>query len=577
MLFLLLILGLAGLGHGRTLDKPGLELTIVHVNDIHAHFEEMNEYGARCNAEESKADKCYGGQARLLTKAKELMALDPDKTLFLNAGDYYTGSVMFSKFGYPAIVDFSNMMGYHAMSIGNHDFDKEISGLVPFIQGANYSMLAANLNHSNVPDLDGCKNSKVFLVDGYKVGVIGYITTTTPDISAVDLTSVDFTPEIPAVQKEAKMLKETQDVDIIIALGHSGYDTDMALARSVPEIDVVVGGHSHTFLWTGDNPPAQEIPKGPYPTYITQESGKVVPVVQAFCYSKYIGYFKLKFDSQGELLTPVDGKGVTDAQPYLINRQISPDQAVLDKIAKYRKNMTEYDEEVGDTEVLLRLEGLREGNLGNLVTEGMLEAFDPPADIALTNNGGLRASIAPGKVIYEDVINVLPFENTINKGKILGSDLRKILEEKYSRLCANQTCFAPTFFQMAGLRVKVLVQDGNEMHRITEMNVRCQKETWCEFDDGKYYWIALPSFLANGGAVSAGKMGAIRDTKFNDVLKDVEVGPVDADVMKNHIRKHSPIRTECDGRIDIEYQKTSGSSSLQSFLIIPLATMLFRL
>lgn len=91
--------------------------------------------------------------------------------------------------------------------------------------------------------------------------------------------------------EEAADLKR-KGVNIIFALGHSGFETDKEIARLCPNIDVVIGGHSNTFLFSGPQPNV-EIIDGPYPVEITQASGKKVPVVQAYAYTKYLGYLKL--------------------------------------------------------------------------------------------------------------------------------------------------------------------------------------------------------------------------------------------------------------------------------------------
>merc|ERR1711892_250773 len=150
--------------------------------------------------------------------------------------------------------------------------------------------------------------STVVTVNGVKVGIVGYVTTSTvynfPD------REVEFTEEIQAVSKEARRLKEEQGVEVIIALGHSGYEIDIQLAQNIPELDLVVGGHSHTFLYTKKDPneeyPSIEVPSGDYPTYVTNlNSSKVIPVVQAFCYTKYLGHINLNFGPDGDLLDPV--------------------------------------------------------------------------------------------------------------------------------------------------------------------------------------------------------------------------------------------------------------------------------
>ena len=138
---------------------------------------------------------------------------------------------------------------------------------------------------------------------------------------------LEFSNEIVSIDREAKKLKK-EGVNIIIALGHSGIYIDKEIAMHVPEVkdlltyrfmwlkgmcaaknnhnsfskvDVVVGGHTNTFLYTGDAPSNEE-PVGPYPILVEQNSGKKVPVVQAYAYTKYLGHLKLTFDNNGDLI-----------------------------------------------------------------------------------------------------------------------------------------------------------------------------------------------------------------------------------------------------------------------------------
>ena len=111
---------------------------------------------------------------------------------------------------------------------------------------------------------------------------------------------VKFVDEIPALTKEANALYK-KGVKIIIAVGHSGFDKDREIAQKVPHLDLVVGGHSNTFLYTGEPLPSIERPEGNYPFLVEQKNGREVPVVQAFCHTKYLGYLKLSFDENGEL------------------------------------------------------------------------------------------------------------------------------------------------------------------------------------------------------------------------------------------------------------------------------------
>lgn len=192
-------------------------------------------------------------------------------------------------------------------SLGNHEFDDGVDGLVPFIQNASFPIVTSNLDLSKEPKLAATNllNSTVLTVGGTKIGVIGYLTTDTKIISRTE--EVIFLDEVESVRREAERLKK-QGVNILIALGHSGFTVDKKIAREVEDIDLVVGGHTNTFLYNGKQPDA-EVPEGLYPTEVTQKNGRKVYVVQAYAYTKYLGNFTVKFNSAGEV-TEIKGNPV---------------------------------------------------------------------------------------------------------------------------------------------------------------------------------------------------------------------------------------------------------------------------
>lgn len=150
----------------------------------------------------------------------------------------------------------------------------------------------------------------------------------TPTTKEISLTQeVDLTDEVEAVTQESEKLNE-QGVKIIIALGHSGFQMDKQIARSVPLVDLVVGGHTNTFLWNGDAPDLDK-PEGPYPYVVKQGSGKEVPVVQAYAYTKYIGRLNVSFDDDGNLVK-------YSGQPLFLDSSIPQDEEALQKLEIYR-------------------------------------------------------------------------------------------------------------------------------------------------------------------------------------------------------------------------------------------------
>lgn len=195
-----------------------------------------------------------------------------------------------------------------------------MDGLIPFIQNATFPIVTSNLDLSKQPNLAATKllNSTILTVNDRKIGVIGYLTQETKIISKTE--EVIFLDEVDSVRREAKELKK-QGVDILVAVGHSGFDIDKKIAREVEDIDLVIGGHTNTFLYNGKQPDL-EVPEGLYPTEVVQKSGRKVYVVQAYAYTKYLGNLSVTFDSKGEV---TDIKGI----PILVDSSI---EQVIEKI-----------------------------------------------------------------------------------------------------------------------------------------------------------------------------------------------------------------------------------------------------
>jgi len=534
-------------------DAAALSINLLHMNDIHSHFDQVNVNTGRCHTDQAEAGNCFGGMARMFTAIRELQAREPSKTLTLNAGDYFQGTMWFNELGYEPIVTFSNMLNWTAMALGNHDFDLGSIDLADFSKQVNYDLLATNLiEDESVVDRIQFYPSKVVEIEGHKIGLIGYITDLTPSITSGDIPNLTFQDEVESVQREARRLKSLDPpVEILIALGHAGYqDVDLRLAAEVEELDFVVGGHSHSFLFTGNPAPEMvEEVEGDYPTYVTQPStGRVVPVVQVYKYSKYLGDLRLNFDSAGELLTPVAGVGVSRADVLLIDDAFPQDPWIEAQLEEYRELLSDYYPPVGWSEVLLETRrDNTESNLGNVITDSMAE-FNIWGDIniAFINDGGIRATVVPGEITGEDLIAVLPFGNTIDRVTMYGRSIRGILEEYAGQLCANASCGPPTFLQFSGLKVEYDIWADTTLPRVTSLLSRCPSDPslWCELEPDTLYPVALPSFLANGGS---------RTMNFPDWIEGREEGGNDFQALVDFVVAHSPITTGQEGRITIRY------------------------
>lgn len=199
-----------------------------------------------------------------------------------------------------------------SQSLGNHEFDDGVAGLVPFINEATFPIVTANLDLRREPDLvsSELQNSTVLTVNGTKIGVIGYLTPETKVISSSG--NVGFTDEVQSIRREVAKLKK-QGVKILIAVGHSGFAVDKKIAAEVDGIDIVIGGHTNTFLYSGKRPDL-EVPEGLYPTEVRQKNGRRAYVVQAYAYTKYLGNISIDFDGNGEVVNIVGNPILVDSK-----------------------------------------------------------------------------------------------------------------------------------------------------------------------------------------------------------------------------------------------------------------------
>uniref|UniRef100_A0A8C0W2N9 5'-nucleotidase n=1 Tax=Castor canadensis TaxID=51338 RepID=A0A8C0W2N9_CASCN len=224
------------------------ELTILHTNDMHSRLEQTSEDSTKCN----NASLCVGGVARLFTKVEQIRRAESN-VLLLDAGDQYQGTIWFTVYKGTEVAHFMNALRYDAMALGNHEFDNGVEGLIdPLLKKAKFPILSANIKAkgSLASQISGLYLPyKILSVGGEPVGIVGYTSKETPSLSNPG-TNLVFEDEITALQPEVDKLK-TLNVNKIIALGHSGFEMDKLIAQKVKGVDIVVGGHSNTFLYTG--------------------------------------------------------------------------------------------------------------------------------------------------------------------------------------------------------------------------------------------------------------------------------------------------------------------------------------
>ena len=521
------------------------QLSVIHLNDFHARFEETGPRSGICH--KGNETECIGGIARVMTVVKELMR-DRPNAIFLNAGDNFQGSFWYNVHRWNATATFMNLLPHDAMTLGNHEFDNGVAGVVPFMKMVKAPIVVTNIDASEEPTMQGLyKNSTIIERGGRKIGIIGVIVKNTPNISVTE--KLKFLDEVETVNEEARKLK-SQGIEIIIVLSHCGLNVDRKMAASCPLIDVIVGGHSHTFLYTGTTPPYTDLPEDVYPVVVDQEFTKrKVVIVQAAAFTKYVGNLTVWFDKGGEV---VQWAG----NPIFLSHSIEQDPETVEALEPWKESVdAKASVIIAPSKVFLDNRcRTRECNFGNLIVDAMVDSYVDQAEnqtfwsyaaVAVTNPGGIRASIdSIGRnITLGDLITSSPFENTWDVLELNGS-------------CIKQTLEMNKILVWSGLKI---IYDTNGLPRnALDVKIRCRACEVPRFEnlvEDEWYRIVVPNYLVAGGDGF--------DT-FEKCGRNHKVGYLDSDLLAAYMKKISPIIVGTDRRVIV--LKTIPSRKEQNFL-----------
>lgn len=463
-------------------------LTILHINDFHSRFESITGTDSTCNAEGEEKGECFGGIARLKTAIdteRDKAKAAGENVVLLSAGDEFQGSLFYTQYKSEIVADFMNEMGFDAVATGNHEFDDGPAEFAKFLDAAKFPIIGGNFDTSRDPDLKGRPAGVIVLnIGGEKIGIVGATTEETPEIASPG-PDVSFLGTIDYVKGAVEGL-EAEGVNKIIVLSHIGYTVDQELAAAVPGVDLIVGGHSHTFL--GDVPGSA----GPYPTLVKNPEGVDVPIVTAGQYGKVLGELKVTWDDDGKLISATGA-------PILLDASIKPDQGYLDRVAELGVPLEALKAEVIGT-ATAAIQGDRnvcrvmECSMGNLVADAQLDRVaDQGVTISIANSGGLRASIDEGEITMGEVLTVLPFSNTLATFQLNGADLVASLENGVSQI----EDIAGRFPQVAGLKY-TFDKSKPVGERISDVLVK-DGDAWVPIDPAATYGVVTNNYVRGGG------------------------------------------------------------------------------
>ena len=485
-----------------TATVSAAELVILHTNDFHGRILNTDDRGQSM------------GLAEMVAAIKTLKSQNKN-SLWFDAGDTFHGMPAINISKGENMLNFLNIAGLDAMTLGNHDFNYGIETLLDINKKAKFDILDANLVYRSNDKLL-LKPYKIYkMPDGLKVGVFGLTTPDTQIKARPDLVrGINFLNPVEIAKDMVKELRPK--CDVIIAVTHVGVVdlsdfTSIQLAKEVDGIDLIVDGHSHTVL----------------PSGLTINN---TLIVQTGSYAHNLGKVTIELDGKkiiskkAELLdadavkkiNPTPDKNISAA----IRKMNRDNKKLFNRVLATNQNVLTYDYST------IRLQ---ETELGDFIADAF--RWRTGADIAVINGGGVRGEIPKGNVTYGDIINIFPFGNQLQVIEIPGSAIREMLENSvsvYPEILGG-------FLQVSGLRFTFSPNNpvGSRVGEILVNNV--------PLDENKIYTLATSEFLVQGGdgydmlkkLLVIGKFGTCEEV-LTDYLKEIGAKKVDTGrIIKN--------------------------------------------
>lgn len=547
-----LSLGLSACGGAD--GYKAIELNIAHLNDHHSQLDPIAAQTLKLDGVDTQVD--LGGFARQTTVFKSLAGTP--NLLKLHAGDAITGTLYYTFFKGEADAKLMNSICFDAFTPGNHEFDDGdealktlLDQLADPLNGGNCGMSTVSANirpkaGTALAPAGGKTYLKPYLVkqiDGVDVGIVGLTVAAKTVNSSRPLASTEFKDEATAAQQAIDELR-AQGVRHVVLLSHLGYEADKKIAPQLTDVDVIIGGDSHSLL--GDfSAVGVTSSSGSYPTKVQNKSGETVCIGQAWEYAKAYGLMNVKFDDQarvqncggqaklviGDSFKRKDAAGTWQAMAPADNQALvaklasSPSVQVAALDAGASATLKTYSDQVAAQKAikigsasealcLVRMPGestnrsgttagcesanslARGSDAAQVVAEAFLNA-SKRADFALQNAGGVRIAIPAGDLSMNTAFTVLPFTNLLVEMNLTRDQIIAALEDGVANYDGSSSTGSHPY--AAGLRWDLDLSKAKGQ-RFSNLQVR-NKTTgaWNAIDKAKTYVLVTNDFVAAGG------------------------------------------------------------------------------
>ncbi|WP_238493989.1 bifunctional UDP-sugar hydrolase/5'-nucleotidase UshA [Pantoea ananatis] len=513
--------------HAAVPDRS-YRFSILHTNDQHGHFwtNDQGEYG-------------LAAQKTLIDTQRYDIQAKGGGALILSAGDVNSGVPESDELDAEPDIRGMNLIGYDAMTLGNHEFDKPLAVLRKQEKWAKFPFLAANVYQKS----SGKRLFKpwaVFQRMGLKIAVLGLITPDTARLTnPAQLSDIEFRDPIAEAEKAVAELRATEKPDVIVALTHLGhYDDgqhgsngvdDVTLARSLPKgtLNMIVGGHSHDAVCMEKENVSRKDYQPGQPCEPDRQNG--VWIMQAEKWGKYVGrgdftYRNGEVTLEAYQLIPVNLKhkikNLDGSESSLTWQEAIPANTAMMKLltpfqkradAKLRVNVGSIKGDFPGEKETVRF---KQSAIGQLILRAQMAATQ--ADFAVMSGGGIRTSLTSGPVAWRDLLQVQPFGNQVVSVTLTGAEIKR-----YLAVVANIKPDSGGFSQLANVS---LIANGSS---VSQVRINGQP-----LADEKTYRMATNSFNAAGGDGYP---------RIDTHPGYVNSGKVDAQVLRDWLSAHSPV------------------------------------
>lgn len=515
-----------------------LRLDIMWSNDVHGGIDR-----SKATFMNPEFPPQLGGGASAATLIKHVRSWSNENraNLLLDVGDFFQGRPVGTVTNGRSVIEYMNLVGFDAMTLGNHEFDISQEDLGKTLELAKFPILTCNVIDTRTGEIPWYAFPYTIVNRlGLRIGILGFTTTDTKQMSFPEnIRNLDFLSARETLSKYVKILREEEKVDLVIVLGHAGlpYDNEdtylqrydergnpryekrithwgydaQEIAHEVEGIDLFVGGHIH---------------KGIAEPWIDPVTHTMV--VQGYAYGSGMGLITLTIDPETKSISGYEKPALREGQLItLFEDQFIPDPAAYELIESYVAEAEQgMDEVVGIAGMRLSRENIdAQSPMGNTIVEAM--KYMVGADFAFLNLGGVRAEIKSGPVTYRDIFEVMPFDNMVVSFTCTGEFLKRIIETRVEGSRAGLI--------VAGVNV-VYSRKRPSWDRVTSLKVGGE-----EWNPNKIYTVVTTDFLMEGNAGLTLLTTVPQDqiTYHNINLRDAIV---------HYFKENSPVKTPIDDR-----------------------------